>query len=389
MKDRCKQCDLADEEVCSFENNPTQQTCDHCTDNGLNCEALPPKGYKAPRMSVDEIVWGPDRPSINCTTCRRLNKRCSLKTKKAKPPCKWCKKTNDPCRFVDPIKPEEGKQTSKGTNLLQSTAPNFVRPRSKFFTAEDIANMYHSNNVVVERQSTPEMEMEDAEGNRGMLTKITTSFAHPMSFGAPRSELMDCNFCEIPIFGMFGHFEREVHVIRWYSNLGFSEVGGGHAQNEGPTNMCSDCTNQRLQIMVCPGHEFERIPDAVTDHDALAEELISAEPGGAGMQYQLTRWCSMCFSPAVFGCCTVQSDLCGEEEKEIAGCHLRLCFACEVALRTQFGNDLDAMVADLESQPKVAEADEALGRRIEGRPRADVGLLMQDSLLMQVSQAGE
>ncbi|KAJ4983793.1 hypothetical protein SVAN01_10713 [Stagonosporopsis vannaccii] len=387
MKGRCKQCCSADEEVCSLEIDPRQQMCNHCIDSGHVCEPLPPHGYKAPRMAVDGIVWGPNRPHITCTTCRRLKKRCSLKTKQDIPPCKWCKKSSDPCRFVDPPEPGNQKQTLNDQTLLQRIAPDVAQPNSEFFTEEDLANMYHFNDKIMERESTPKIEMEDAEGNKGMLTRITTSFAHPIKFSTPRSEPMGCNFCEIPIFGMFGHFEREVHVIRWHSGLGFSEVGGGHAQNEGTTAMCSDCTNQRLQIMLCPGHNFERFHDAVSDHDALAEELIVAEPGGAGMRYQLSRWCSICFSPAVFGCSTVQPDLCGDEEKDIAGCHLRLCLPCEMALRTRFGGVLDALATDFDAQPKVAEADETLGRQVEGRPRADVGFLMYEGLLMRVLQA--
>ncbi|KAF2624179.1 hypothetical protein BU25DRAFT_374521 [Macroventuria anomochaeta] len=386
-KGRCKQCDQAQEEVCSFEDDPTQPICDHCADNDHICEALPPDGYKAPRVDLEEIAYGPDRPYAACTACRIFKKRCSLKDKEDQPPCKNCKKNNLGCTFYHLPKQDSEKQTAEKKTLIEKIAPEVAKFNSESFTAEDLAGMDRRNNEVLEREPTPELEMEDAEGNKGMLTKITTSFAHPIRFGVERSTLSDCNFCELPIFGMVGHFEREVHVIRWHSGLGYAEVGGGHCQNTGETTMCTECTNQRLQILICPGHEFERIPDATSDYNALTEELAEAETGGADMQYQLSRWCSMCFSPATFGCSTVQPDLCGDEEKEIAGCHLRLCTACEKALRIDYGGNFDHMAAVLESQPKISEADETLGTKIKGRPRADVGLLMENGLLMRKVQA--
>ena len=147
--------------------------------------------------------------------------------------------------------------------------------------------------------------------------------------------------------------------------------------------MCADCTNRRLQVLACPGHQFERVTDVAVDHDELAHELAEAEIGGADVQYQLQRWCSICFSPALYGCCTVQPNVVGQEVAEITGCHLRLCFACEMTLRERHEGDLDQMVTEMDSKPKIVEADELLEREIKGRPRADVGFLRQDGLLMR------
>ena len=387
VKGRCKQCDQANCGVCSFEDDPTQPICDHCADNDHICEALPPDGYKAPRVDLDEIAYGPDRPYAACTNCRTLKRRCNLKTNEDEPPCNYCKKNNLGCHFFDLPKQNTEKQTARKKTLVERIAPDVAKPNSEFFTPEDLADMERRTNVVLERETTPEIEMEDAEGNKGMLSKIDTSFAHPIRFSVPKTDTSDCNFCEIPIFGFVGYFERQVHVIRWNSGLGYAEVGGGHCQDTGETKMCEECTNRRLQIVVCPGHEFERMADADTDHNQLTEELTEAEIGGADMQYQLQRWCSLCFSPASFGCNTVQPDLLGEEESKIAGCHLRLCIACEKTLREDYANHFDLMAADLDSKPKISEADEVLGNKIEGRPRADVGFLMQDGLLMRTVQA--
>lgn len=382
VKSRCKQCDQANEEVCSFENDPTQPICARCADNDHICEALPPDGHRAPRVNIEEVVWGPDRPYIACTACRKDRKRCTLKGKEDKPPCKYCAKNNLGCTFFHLPKLDSEKQTAKKKSSRKTIAPEVARPNSEFFTEQDLADMTRRNTVVLEREPTPEIEMEDGQGNKGMLTKITTSFAHPIRFSVQTAAVSDCNFCEIPIFGMVGYFEREVHVIRWDSGLGYAEVGGGHCQDTGGTRMCNDCTNRRLQIIVCPGHEFERMTDAAVDYDALADELAEAETGGADIQYQLQRWCSVCFSPALYGCCTVQPDITGHEEADVTGCHLRLCVTCEQSLREDYGGNFDQMVTDTDNRPKISEADEILGKEIKGKPRADVGLLKRDGLIV-------
>lgn len=387
LKEPCKQCDQANQGVCSFKDDPEQPICNHCADNDHLCEALPPLGYKAPRIDLDAIVYGPDRPHIACTVCRTLKRRCNLRSKKDKPPCKYCKKNVLGCTFVDLPKQHTEKQAVDEKRLVESIAPEVAKPDSHLFTAEDLADMNRRDDHVLPREPTPEIQMQDAEGNIGMLTKVSTSFAHPIRFSIGDTIFPECNFCELPLFGMVAYFEKEVHVIRWQSGLGYSEVGGGHCQDTGETTMCTECVNQRLQILVCPGHQIERLPDAASDFDALTEDLTQAEPGGADMQYQLSRWCSMCFSPAAFGCSTVQPDLLGEEERMIAGCHLRLCVACETALQTDFGGDFDQMATEFDTQPKIREVDEALGNKVEGRPRADVGFLMQSGLLMRRIQA--
>lgn len=387
VKSRCKQCDQAEREFCSFENDPTQAKCDHCADDDHMCEALPPFGYKAQRVDLDEIAYGPNRPFIACTSCRFHKKRCSLKRKEDKPPCKFCNKNGVGCKFTEVPKSSTGKPTAKNpVTLLEEIAPEVLEPSPDFFTPEDLADMGQSTNEARFREPTPEIEMEDSEGNKGMLTKLTTSFAHPIRFGIAKSALSNCNFCQLPIFGIVGHFEKKVHVIRWHSGLGFAEVGGGHCQNEGETIMCEECTNRRLQILCCPNHEFESTADANVSFDALADELNQAQAEGADMKYQIQRWCSLCFSPASFGCNTVQESLV-DETQEITGCHLRLCVACEKALREVFGGDLNEMATEMDKKPKISEADEILGAEIAGRPRADVGFLKQEGLLLLTVQA--
>lgn len=226
--------------------------------------------------------------------------------------------------------------------------------------------------------------MQDGVGHKGILTKIRTSFAHPMHFNVTTNEASDCNFCEMPLFGVAGHWEREVHVIRWYNGLGYSEIGGGWCEDKGPTQMCEGCTISRIQTVVCPSHELQSMfDDEMTQIvDTAVDELMLAEPGSSEMQFQLQRWCSMCFSLATFGCATLQPSLCGEDETEIVGCGLRLCRQCEVTLKEGFDGDVDLMASAMEQLPKMNEADAQRGV-LYARTRADVGFLRKDGLLMR------
>jgi hypothetical protein len=386
-KGRCKQCVKDGQELCSFEEDPDQAVCDECMASDQACESLPPQGYNTPRISIDEIMYGPNRRHVTCTFCRSEMKRCSLKKKTDKPPCKHCKKNNIGCTFYDlPKTIADGKPPAKKKATLGPTdgvAPEVSQPGSKFFSREDLEDMERSDDEDLPCEPTPEIEMEDDAGNKGMLTKINTSFAHPITFNFDINKYDDCNFCEMPMFGFVGYFEREVHVIRWYSGLGFTELGGGHRDLNGATSMCVECTNTRLRIIFCQGHELERITDAFVDEDftTVATELMDSEPGSEEMRYQLQRWCSMCSSVTTWGCAKVQPSLSEDDGSEVTGCGLRLCDRCAETLRDDHYWDLGAMAGDLMLRPKANEEDEDTGE-LERKPRADVEFLRKEGLLM-------
>lgn len=240
-KGRCKQCVDDGNDYCSFGDEPGQAICDHCAEDEHICEALPPVGYRAERIIIDEVIYTEDRPYIQCTNCRREKKRCSLKKKTDRPPCKYCKKHNIGCTFYEIPKVAKGKKV-KVKGLTEGDAPEVAVPDHDYFTKEDLDDLYGEDVQMGSRSPTPEIEMEDNTGHKGRLTKIKTSFAHPIQFSTVENT-SDCNFCDIPVFGFVGHFEREVHVIRWYGEHGYTEVGGGHAENQrGGTTMCQSCT---------------------------------------------------------------------------------------------------------------------------------------------------
>ncbi|KAF1938120.1 hypothetical protein EJ02DRAFT_32670 [Clathrospora elynae] len=387
LKGACKQCAADGMARCSFEGDPDQAICDHCADHELTCEALPPTGYRTDRINIDDIMYGEDRPYIQCTVCRQEKKRCSLKKKTDKPPCKYCKKNSIGCTFYNIPKIDLKKKGVRDKRPTEGDAPEVSMPGSNYFTAEDIADMNSRDTKMQSRAATPEIEMEDNTGRKGMLTKIKTSFAHPIKFGGLLGNTPDCNFCEMPVFGFVGLFEKEVHVIRWYSGLGYTEVGGGHAENNGATNMCQTCTMGRVQVIACPAHDIQHIyPDNTISpfEDAFANLLEVAERP-IEVHLQLQRWCSMCFSPATFVCCTRQPSLLSsdDEEEKIDGCGIRLCGPCECQLREKFEGDACVMAATLDQVGKAKEGDE----EVEGQCiRADVGFLGRDGLLMRSLQ---
>ncbi|KAI4944799.1 hypothetical protein J4E91_008486 [Alternaria rosae] len=379
-KGRCKQCAEDGNERCSFEDSPGQAICDHCADNEYICEALPPVGYRAERIIIDEVIYTEDRPHTQCTNCRLEKKRCSLKKKTDKPPCKRCKKNHIGCTFWDIPKVVKEKK-AKVLGPTEGDAPEVAVPDHNYFTKEDLEDLYGEDVPMFSRSPTPELEMEDNAGHKGKLTKINTCFAHPIQFGGQKNT-SDCNFCEIPNFGFTGLFEKEVHVIQWHNGMGYTEVGGGHAENSnGGTTMCQDCTMRRVQIVACEGHEIQHIfPNGMTpDFDQTATDLLESAETSAGVQQQLQRWCSMCFTPATFACRTHQISL---FDQEIEGCGLRLCIGCQIRLTQQFNNDSSLMAETLDREPK-ASADEDIDPENNMVVRADVGLLCQQGLLMR------
>jgi hypothetical protein len=412
VKGKCRQCRQScgedEENYCSFEQigengngRADHGVCDQCLEKGdIGCTAEPPHGYKAPRVDLDELAYGPGRKHANCTNCRATGKRCSIKKKSEKGPCKQCKRAKIGCTFFDvppksaaPRKLDKGKKKAGAKTRMEEGESSRTGARdgqrdrdgSPFFTANDLADLDDDEEEIV-RQPTPEIEMEDAKGNRGFVTKINTSFAHPVDFNSIDDTDKDCNFCEMPMFGFVGHFEREVQVLRWADGLGYTELQGGHREENDATAMCSACTIKRVQIINCEGgHDIRPMDDqdADRDMDAAGDDLMSAEPRSAMMSFQQQRWCSMCFSLADFKCVTQQTSYYMEDEAEAEdeGCGLRFCSKCEAKFREEYGGDLDTMATVMDLEPRVREDEEP--DMSQPSVRADVGFLRTEGLLLK------
>jgi len=391
----CEQRDIP----CSFEIGGVSSICDQCLDDdNLECAPGARSGYTADRIDLNRILYGPDRKYANCTYCRTHKKRCSLKKKEDKPPCKYCKKHSIGCTFddalpLDILKKSQGKGRKKAADATASGSsrrkakngpPEVSIPDSEFFDAEDLMDLQREDDQEYEREDTPEMEMEDAEGRKGFITKIQTSFAHPIKFYTTEEDALTCSFCEFPVFGFVGYFEKTIHVIKWHNGMGYTEIAAGHREEHDATTMCQECTIPRLQIMACPRHTMQQADekDAAQDFDAAADELMHAELSAEVVRYQLQRWCSMCFSLATFRCCVPQPSITApmDDEEAIDGCGLRLCDRCEHELRVVFEGDFRNMADAFDGRPKASAEDDGEDQVVI---RADVGFLKADGLLMK------
>lgn len=148
--------------------------------------------------------------------------------------------------------PPPQKTSSGKTPLTKSYEANKSRAKPRkpanplrseeYLTKEDFAyleDLEDSNaKMQLSRSPSPEM-LEDSAGHKGVVTKIKTSFTHPIEFGI-ECATEDCNFCELPTYGFVGSFEKEIHCIRWDDGLGFTPLTGGDAETA--TTMCQGCT---------------------------------------------------------------------------------------------------------------------------------------------------
>jgi hypothetical protein len=407
---RCAETCAEDEEnYCSFEmaGIKPHAICLQCVEEDyVDCVPGVPEDYKTPRMDLDEIMYGKNRKFATCTNCRATGKKCSVKTKAKKGPCNQCKRLKIGCTFYETppkletlkskklnhrnIAEEKGESSRNGA----TTREVIELLDSPIFTAEDLADLddtlYLSDNESDSHDSNPEIELEDAQGHKGVTARIDTSFAHPVRFNVLPTETSLCNFCEVPVFGFVGYFEKSVYVIRWYNGLGYSELQSGHREEYDETIMCQECTSHRLQTIICENHDIRAMEerDKLPEFDVAAELLMLAEPGSATMWAQLKRWCSMCFTPASFKCYQPQPSICSGEdgnEKWIEGCGLALCNECEARRRSEFNGNCHDMIAVLDTMPKAKPSDDDTGAK--GVVRADVGFLKPDGFLMRTVEA--
>jgi hypothetical protein len=138
----------------------------------------------------------------------------------------------------------------------------------------------------------------------------------------------------------------------------------------------------RLQIVSCPAHELQHIfPNGASPNfEGAFADLLEAAEISTGIQQQLERWCSFCFTPATFVCRTSQVSLL-DEQIQIDGCGLRLCIGCQIKLTEQFNGDSSLMAEILDHEPK-AGSDDDMDPEKGMAVRADVGLLCNGGLLI-------
>lgn len=243
--------------------------------------------------------------------------------------------------------------------------------RSPFNTTEDlilISSKPRHSNQKGDSFDRPISISPDPPSNHDRKTKtVRTRFCHPIKFykeppTAPERALF-CNFCHSNTYSMLGLEEREVEIIEQHNGSQWQEISGGH-KSEGVrrTEICYDCTNARVEMVLCLNHDLRRIARKKADMD-LGTALARLIDGESTEE----RWCSVCCNLAAWECQTKQDEQTAEGE----GCGLALCEHCARELHEHDGY-FDGMLQGL-----VHEASEE-------RPvglRADCELLKWDGLL--------
>ena len=204
--------------------------------------------------------------------------------------------------------------------------------------------------------------------------QIQTHFVHPMTFNCPpgKDGHIRCDWCHDLIFGFLGLEPKTVTVTTPMSSGGLIEVAGGYTQ-EGlkVTEMCVQCTLERLLIVGCRKHKMEPIrgmdPNTF-DFDSVPGWIQHGKVDQAPFQ-----WCSICQQVAFFACVTSMEGL--DSELVEGGCGLRLCEACTYGLSAEADADLSRWIAVKERK--------AGGLEPNTRLRADAHLLSKTGELMR------
>ena len=317
---RCSYCDGSDHSL----------ACDGCRLSGETCYAGPEEKYEiifSSSRKSGHFIPTPARPYLACTPCRSAKKWCSLADKTKEPPCKRCTIEGSACTFDKLLKGKKAKKVRMEEGVTETTPPEALM-------------------TTVEATCS---------GEGGSTMTIKTRFAHPivLNHQPPEDGSDPCDWCSNPAFGVMGHGELEVEVIKWANGNGYTEVFGGHVGNgHQPSKMCVHCTFDRLRIASCKDHEIRRIdgldPEKF-DFDAAYAGLLS----GPSTQPTTSRtaWCAMCPSPAFLECCAAQVVVVEDQEQEeqaSVGCGLMLCEACAVNLDEECEGNLSNLLSIIE-----------------------------------------
>lgn len=193
---------------------------------------------------------------------------------------------------------------------------------------------------------------------------LTTSLAHPVTFAhdPPDDGTSPCHWCDNFIYGLLGRGKRTVQIMD-YGNGRCEEISGGHTEaGHEPSRMCIACALERIRITQCTWHRIIPLqgysPDTF-DFDAAFNSLTP----GIEEPKMINPWCSLCPSPAFFGCSAIQPVNVYQEcvepcSPDAVGCGLLLCERCEAGMR-ECGGELGKVVKRNEQE------DEGFGSRAD------------------------
>ena len=352
-KTRCSTC-TKKRVVCSFVTDPTMRgPCNYCNANGQRCVAGPKGGRTRTGPAYDAIDLASEPPLelgrayVTCTECRKAKKWCSLKDKRAKPPCLHCHTAGIDCTFQS----------------LSTSAVNRKVARRPKFKAHDVPKIKNNLKIIPSKSA---------------VVTITTQLAHPIHFNHQpgQDESVDCHWCEDLVYGLLGLGEIQVRVIDSVDNQGLIEMSSGHtAAGHASSKMCDKCTLNRLMIAGCRTHQLEPIKGMHTGQYSITDVIDHMMPGlSASAPFE---WCSLCVEPATFKCGTLtaiedaQKPAGGNATRK--GCGLALCEACAVGLVGEHKGNLEALIDALRTGHTGGGGD----------LRADVDLLHAEGELLR------
>jgi len=338
------------------------------------------------------------RMYVSCNQCRSEGLKCTVKRDKPGP-CSKCRQKGEECNFVliRPAKEASSsvtlltlkvKQSAKSGKVKQSVAnsrsheqspeiPQFPSP-SGFQNALGAESWYrgtgagrrritHGSGSLVEKRSGYKIKKEKGlnRGNRRSTfsgsplsptspqligrsggynhIKINTFFSHPIKFNYIPSPdgTQKCSWCreDDTFFGLYGFGEKTVEVIPYPE--GYEEIGEGKYRGWGQlgkeaTNMCTSCTNTRMDMIMCTDHRMTLMDD---QNSALfgemsspawvkaLEALANNDLEGGDLILQ-AKFCSICTSVAEYRCTCEQDPANRAYGAQQHGCGLLLCEPC-------------------------------------------------------------
>ena len=239
--------------------------CDECQKTGFKCLAGPATGRTRVGPSLDQDLTGREskkvrrslpnlgdgRKYVQCTHCRKAKKKCSLRNGQD-PPCTHCKNDKATCDFQS-LRPATKNRPSQSNNETQASTPTGENP------ADALSRTRLANPIVFDYEAP------------------TPSCTQPQS--------PQCHFCSDILYPLLGIANPQT---------------ADQSQAQG-SRMCTACTIDRIQIIVCDEHSLVPLDGTNSDtfpHERVTEYLVSDEPG----KECSWQWCSICPNAAFWGC---------------------------------------------------------------------------------------
>jgi hypothetical protein len=273
----------------------------------------------------------------------------------------------------DMLTPSPTTSHTSAFSVPPSQTPTFNLPSPTSNTSSPVTTLSHQPTGA---QDDPiDLDSDDEANWIAKELTIRTRWSHPINFRFIAGKT--CKFCRDFRYGVVGGISRIVTVIQdpSSSHLQYIEIAGQSPQ-PAQTQMCVSCALDRLYIIRCPGHFFERTPALSA---GTRDEFISNVFKGQAAPKPIAPMCSLCTRPARIRCCASQKrDKTYQDmtEPNSVGCGLYLCGTCKCMFDRIGGKFRKGAV---ESYTRAANAAQTHSMML----RADAEFLFCDSLLQK------